>query len=617
MFELSFPKSLQRTVARAVGAAAVAGMLGSAVSAATAATTVRPDQQPDFARVIVRFKVQADAVKAKPMAARTTAAEAQDIAQVRGTTLGLRHAATLHARRSLDGRTHVYTAAGMSSAELARRLASDSDVESVEVDRWWKHYLVPDDPLYATAAAAGVTAGQWYLKAPDATVVSSINAPAAWDRSIGANVVVAVLDTGVRLDHPDLSGQFVAGYDMVGLSNGGSAVLATANDGDGADSDPSDPGDWVTQADIDSGRLGSNCTSSDIANSSWHGTRVSGLIGAITNNGQGMAGLAYGARILPIRALGKCGGWASDIAAGMRWAAGLSVPGLPTNANPAKVINLSLGGNGACSSTYQDAINAVTAVGATVVAAAGNGIESDDANQGGGIAVGSPANCSNVIAVAGLRHVGSKVGFSNLGPEVTISAPGGNCVNTTAGSPCLYPILSTSNSGTTTPVVGSNAFNYRGVGTSFSTPLVSGTVALMLAVNPALTPAQIKSLLQSTARPFPTVAGVAQCVPGNSSQPQLECNCTTGTCGAGMLDANAAVAAAPAPTASTPPTTPTTPVETTSSGGGGGGAMSGLWLAALALAILALRWSREPARSFPLHERGERKFPSRESAAGA
>lgn len=592
MFVLSLPK---RLAAAMVAGAMLSGLFGVSTAVAASGTAVRPDQQPDFARVIVRFKAQADAVKARPLSVRATAYEAKDIAQVRGTTLGLRHAASLQARVSLDSRTHVYVAAGMSSAELARRLAADPDVELVEVDRWWKHFAVPNDPLYATATSLNVTAGQWYLKPPDSTLISSINAPAAWDKATGTGVTVAVLDTGVRLDHPDLSGQFLSGYDLVGYNNGGTATasqIAAANDGNGADSDPSDPGDWVSQADIDAGLLGSTCSKDDISDSSWHGTRVSSLIAALTNNGQGMAGLAYNAKILPIRVLGKCGGWASDIAAGMRWAAGVTVPGLPTNTNVAKVINLSLGGDGACSNTYQSAIDAAVGAGSTVVVAAGNGVDNDDPTKAGGIAVGTPANCNNVIAVAGLRHSGTKVGFSNLGPQITISAPGGNCVNTTTGSPCLYPIVTATNSGTTAPVAGSNAYTY-GTGTSFSTPLVSATVALMLSANSGLTPAQIKSTLQSTARAFPSaVSGVAACVAGNSTQPQLECNCNTANCGAGMLDASAAVAAV-APTTTTPTPTPT---PETPSSGGGGGAMNAVWLAALALAIVALRWPAKQQR---------------------
>ena len=141
-----------------------------------------------------------------------------------------------------------------------------------------------------------------------------------------------------------------------------------------------------------------------------------------------------GARVSPVT---------SDIIAGMRWAAVLAVPGAPSNTNPARVLNLSLGGEGVCTMAYRDAVAEINAVGAVVVAAAGNSV---------GHAVGTPANCPGVIAVAGLRHVGTKVGFSELGPEISINAPAGNCVNTAAGTPCLYPILTTSNAGLTTPI---------------------------------------------------------------------------------------------------------------------------------------------------------------------
>jgi hypothetical protein len=165
-----------------------------------------------------------------------------------------------------------------------------------------------------------------------------------------------------------------------------------------------------------------------------------------------------------------------------------------------------------------------------------------------------------VIAVAGLRHVGTKVGYSDLGPEISVSAPGGNCVNAAAGAPCLYPILTTANSGLTVPVsaaaggsIYTDSFN-ASVGTSFAAPLVAGTVALMLSVQPSLAPAQVRTLLQATARPFPTTGGdnsdgtpVPQCtLPqpiGATQVEQLQCYCTTPTCGAGMLDAGAAVLA--------------------------------------------------------------------------
>jgi len=494
-------------------------------------------------RVIVRFKPAAASVRAKLMTGRMTRLEAEDVAQTRATALGMRTGRALRARMSLDERTHVVLAKGMDSATLARRLALDSEVELVAVDQRRQHYRVPNDPFYATGPGAGPVVGQWYLKAPTSDVVSSINAPAAWDITTGASsIVVAVLDTGVRKDHPDLSAQFVGGYDMIGLST--SAGTATANDGDRADADASDPGDWVSQADINGGTLGSGCDASNIGNSSWHGTRVSGLVGASSNNGLGMAGVGWGIKILPIRVLGKCGGYDSDIIAGMKWAAGIAVPGLPSNPNVAKVLNMSLGGSGACGTSgtgalYRDAITQVNATGASIVVAAGNSE---------GLAVGLPGNCPGVITVTGLRHAGSKVGFSSIGPEVSIAAPGGNCVNLTGA--CLYPMFSTTNRGTTSPVANDDAYTNSAVsvGTSFSAPLVSGTVALMLSVRPSLTSTEVLSLLQKTVRPFVSsgaTAGTAQCRAPTSAV-QDECYCTTSTCGAGMLDAAAAVAAAQA-----------------------------------------------------------------------
>jgi serine protease len=434
----------------------------------------------------------------------------------------------------------VVTAAGLSSEVLARRLAADPDVEEVVVDRRRRALWVPNDPLFLTGQGVrGPDAGQWHLRAPTEALRSATNVQAAWDRTTGsAEVVVAVLDTGIWSAHEDLRGQLVPGYDFITRSE-------YANDGDGRDPDPEDPGDWITSQENASGVF-QDC---GVSGSSWHGTRVASIIGAATNNGLGMAGVAPGARVMPMRVLGKCGGFDSDIAAAMRWAAGVELPGYPAPARPARVLNLSLGGDGACSgSAYPRAIEEVTARGAVVVVAAGNSA---------GRAPGAPANCPGVVAVGGLRHAGTKVGFSDLGPELTISAPAGNCVNITAGSPCLYPIQTASNSGSRGPDAGgwrySDSYAYS-VGTSFAAPIVSGVVALMLSARPQMTPAQAKSLLQSTARPFPTSGAdngpddstPVQACRAPDGTDQLQCYCTTAVCGAGMVDAAAALAAAAA-----------------------------------------------------------------------
>jgi serine protease len=250
---------------------------------------------------------------------------------------------------------------------------------------------------------------------------------------------------------------------------------------------------------------------------------------------------------------------------------------LPPNPTPARVINLSLGGGGACSQAYQDAIDEATARGVVVVAAAGNSASDS---------VGTPANCQRVIAVTGLRHAGTKVGFSALGSQIAIAAPGGNCVNILAGQPCLYPLLTTTNLGLTQPGASGFTDSFRiSVGTSFSAPLVSGAVAMILSMRPDWGRGDVLRVLQDSARAFPepaTGSGVARC-PAPSSDD--ECHCTTALCGAGMLDVDAALAL----TAASPPPAP--------GGSSGGGALGWGWLAGLAAAsalmsALPLRRSR-------------------------
>ncbi len=505
--------------------------------------------------VIVGFKAQASVTRKHALSARASTTTVQTALAQRAASLGQRIGRVLESGAAAGDGVQIMRSPGMDAATLARQLAADPDVAyAVPNGRKYK-VAAPNDPLYAATAtgvrANGPDSGQWYLRAPDSTIKSAINIEAAWARTTGsANVVVAVLDTGVRFEHPDLGrvangGQLLPGYDMV-------SDVDVANDGNGRDADPSDPGDWTTAAE--------NSTSSNKfykcdpqgngsavgSSSSWHGTSTAALVAAAANTSPatGMAGAAPGVRVLPVRVLGKCFGSDSDIIAGMRWAAGIAVSGIPDNPNPAKVINMSLGGGGACSAAYQAAVDEITARGVTIVAAAGN-------SAGG--PVSSPGNCRGVVAVLALRHAGSKVGFSDLGSEIAIAAPGGNCINITAGSPCLYPILSATNTGSQGPVASSwtNSFDIT-VGTSFSSPLVAGVVALMASQQPNLTVAQIRSALQSSARPFPTSGAdngpsdptpVNQCRAPVSGVDQLQCYCNTSFCGAGMLDAGQAVAA--------------------------------------------------------------------------
>jgi serine protease len=415
---------------------------------------------------------------------------------------------------------------------LLERMAADPNVEYAVADEHrWAH-AVPNDPLFVD---------QWYFQS---TEISATRANQAWDATVGSNMtVVAVLDTGVRFEHPDLlrvsqGGKLLDGFDFI-------ANTPFANDGDGRDADASDPGDFVTAAERTQAPFNIDACAppagQDHVDSSWHGTRVSSLIAALTNNGEGVAGTGWNTLILPVRVLGKCGGTDSDIIAGMRWAAGISVPGAPVNPTPAQIINLSLGGSGACSPAYQQAVSEITARGVLIVASVGND----------GQVVAAPANCTGVLGVAGIRHAGTKVGFSNLGTEVGIGAPGGNCVN--QGPPCLFSITAAVNAGTTTPGASTytDKVNNINVGTSFSAPLVAGAAALIHSINSQLSPAQYIALLKDSATPFPTSSTTTTTVchvPTGDTQ-NTECICTTQTCGAGMLNTNGAVLAAQRPLA--------------------------------------------------------------------
>jgi serine protease len=491
---------------------------------------------PASDRVIVKLRPQPQvAGRGKP-----AIEAAGDSVEALGRRAGLKARSLRRLGRDLHVLEVERAAPGDSLEATLERLSADPAVEFAEPDARMRPHRVPNDPGFT---------GQWFLheNGPgiDGTIASAVDAVAAWDLTTGLpSVVVAVIDTGVRFDHPDLlpvadGGKLLPGYDFVSAESGGTA--RAANDGDGWDPDATDPGDWISSLDRTTSQF-SGCT---INSSSWHGTRVSGMLAGLTDNATGIAGVGWSNRILPVRVLGKCGGLTSDIIAGMRWAAGLPQSGAPANPNPARVLNLSLGGQGACSSAYQSAIDEITARGVTVVVSAGN--DGSTADQ--------PANCRGVVSVTGVRHVGTKVGFANLGLDVSIAAPGGNCVNVGPGQPCLYSLDTTTNLGVTTPA--DNGYTDRvddfNVGTSFAAPIVSGIAALMYSTNGNLPPGKLAERLKASARPFPTSPdpNVPTCrLPESSTDLQLsECNCTTQTCGAGLAHAPGAVEAALRPVA--------------------------------------------------------------------
>jgi serine protease len=452
---------------------------------------------------------------------RTSAAAAGDLSTL-ATRAGLH---VLEARHITAGIHVLRVQSGEAAAQTLAILRASPEVQYAEPDERRYAQAVPDDPLFV---------GQWYLQNMQPAAVDAID---AWDLTTGSNgVVIAELDTGVRFDHPDLrsatANRLLPGYDMI-------SSQLTGNDGQGRNADASDPGDWVSSAD----QKNSLFASCPLANSSWHGTRVAGILGAISNNGVGIAGMTWSGWILPVRVLGKCGGYDSDILAGMAWAAGNHVDGVPANPYPARIVNMSLGAVGSCPQSYQEIVDVLVSEGVLVVVSAGN--------EGG--PVDAPANCAGVAGIAGLRQAGTKVGFSSLGPEIALGAPGGNCVNMGAGALCLFSIETTTNSGTTAPATNTYTDEtHFNVGTSFSAPIVAGIAGLMLAVNGNLNSSQLIARLQLGAMaPFPSPAGVTVChtPTGPKDLQTSECACTTAVCGAGMANAHAAVQQAQRPIA--------------------------------------------------------------------
>lgn len=376
--------------------------------------------------------------------------------------------------------------AGTVDRASARLTAGVPGIVFADADRLLQHTgepVVPDDELFSQ---------QWDLWQGGGPDDYSVRAPMAWDTTRGSsNVVVAVVDSGI-VEHPDLAANVIDGYDFV-------STVAMANDGDGRDADPSDPGDWITAAE-NAGDTFRNCGRSD---SDWHGTHVAGTIAALQDNGIGVSGIAPQTSILPVRVLGKCGGWTSDIMAGVLWALGIPVPNVPVNPNPAKVINLSLGGPGQCGPAMTDVIRRVRLNNAVAIVAAGN--SSVD------VAGSMPANCPGALAIAATNRSGNLAAYSNFGTAqgaIALSAPGGDVRDDSM-------ILSTSNTGTRGPADPTYVANQ---GTSMAAPHVSGAAALLYARGER-SGAMVEAKLRAAVHPFP---------PGST--------CTTTRCGTGILD---------------------------------------------------------------------------------
>jgi serine protease len=475
-------------------------------------------QLQQVTQLIIKEKSSASGVlKAQSVAADGTATRA-DVATVQRWSAAAQLQVTY--KRAMAGGAHVVTLPSvMSLADaqtVAQRMEASGQFEYVSPDRVMRPMALATDPFFAQ---------QWNLL-PGTPVPGGANVTAAWDTTTGVNTVyVGIVDTGIRADHADFGGaaRFNTGYNFVSSSamagttdskTGQTIPSGFVNNGANnaaGNNDPADPGDWVDST--DTSKFPTLC--GNPSSSSWHGTFVAGMIAAQRNNGIGIAGIAPGVRVQMARALGKCGGATSDIIEALQWLAGVPVSGAGTNPTPAKVINMSLCGVGPCSQPEQDAVNAARAQGATIVVATGN--ESGP--------VDSPANCAGAIAVTANTLEGDNAVYANVGAQTTISAPGGGrgtVVNGTASG-----IISLSNNGATNPMASPTGDAYANdIGTSMATPHVTAVAALMLSVQPALTPDTIATLLKQSSRPFPS---------------GTYCATHAGVCGAGLLDAGAAI----------------------------------------------------------------------------
>ena len=461
-------------------------VLSSLADANVVAAASRAAHPADTQRLIIQFR---DA----PVLAKA-ARSYKELAQTRNVqSLAARKSLRLsRLRETAQGAVVVEMAAAQTmdqARQTARLIADDPAVAHVE----------PDSRVFAQQLGDPLLAQQWSLPgaAEPGASAGGVNVRGAWQLTIGQGVTVAVIDTG-STSHPDLDAAWLPGYDFIGADPGG--TLDTANDGDGRDLDATDPGDWCV-------------VEGATQPSSWHGTAVASVIAARADNGYGIVGAAPGVRVLPVRAIGRCGGYMSDVLDAMRWSAGLPVAGVAANPNPAKVLNLSLGSapEVPCSTLQQQAVNDIVAANVLIVAAAGN-----QGTQG----IGAPANCNQVLAVAAHTREGALAAYSNFHAAVALTAPGG------IGSGTATAIVAAGNSGLESPGVADPGRAFAG--TSAATPHVAAAAALLWSLDPARSLVEIRNALISAARPWPAATPCVEAV-------------AQGLCGAGMLDVGAAI----------------------------------------------------------------------------
>ena len=456
----------------------------------------------------------------------------------------------------LIGTQSIYTAA--QAKVEAQRLRSHPAVEYVVpnvLERRAGFSGTPNDSQYAQ---------QWWLQNATSAGKSGYGLPgvsSAWVRSVGepvsgASVVIAVLDSGLQRQGEMNSERMLAGYDFVKNS-------VRANDGNGRDNDSADPGDWVDANDLAAyseifGKDPKNPC--NVEHSSWHGTTIAAILAAPSNNGQGVASVNWAGRVLPVRVAGKCGAEIADIVDGMLWAVGLRACAqadssgvcqayVPDNPSPARILNLSLGNNVSCDTAdtdadaaataklYQETISVLKARGALLIAAAGN--ERVGAMR--------PASCPDVISVGALNRDGFKATYSNWGGKISLATVGGDiggACGAVLGKDNLDDggLVTIGNNGKTGP---GDAALIGAMGSSFSAPIVAGVASLMLAVNPNLSFQELHDGLIKTTRPHILVPKLGDCAKGNEGR----CQCTTSTCGAGILDAAQALTYAQSPMA--------------------------------------------------------------------